>query len=195
MNSSIAEINAILFENTDKIPEGLYLQLMNLTGKVYKELTDKSKPKVEQTIVRYDTQVHRLDSIDTWDYLRDFMEFLDKDTAPILPFRLSTGDVFQVVAEGLNLEFYEVIKINRCKVHFIKWFAEYFEDEKKYVWYDSKIEFKTSELLNKNIFIYYKTRNEINKLFNATIYKTFEEHPRHNDFSGNNMPNLKHVQQ
>jgi hypothetical protein len=46
----VGEANALLFENAESIPNGLYLQLMNLTGVIYSKVTKAEEENAFQKL-------------------------------------------------------------------------------------------------------------------------------------------------
>jgi|LakMenE18May11ns_1017448.scaffolds.fasta_scaffold9929242_4 hypothetical protein len=174
--SSITELNALLFENTDKIPEGLYLQLMNLSGKVYNELKVKAIPEIK--IKHYDTPMYTLDNIATYKSAKT-IRLGNSDNINITGNIIYVGGIFQTYVEGLDLCFYKVDKVNDCSVWFTKWFARFDILYNEYVWYSKEINMKKRNLLTKNIIVYHKPQIETIKLFNECIDQTSIDHPHH----------------
>jgi len=178
MNSSIAELNALLFENTDKIPEGLYLQLMNLSAKVYKEQT-----KTEVKTVITETPILKLDNITTWKSANT-IRLGTNNNINITGNILKLGGIIQVLQEGNSKQFYRLYKINDYSVRFQVWTAIYDIMFDKYVWYFHYVLVKTKNI--KNIMVYNRPEVDTRHIFNATIDKTNLEHIRHN--TGANVP-------
>ena len=184
MNSSIAEINAILFENTDKIPEGLYLQLMNLTGKVYKEIINKPKPDTFVVIPGHDTPMYTLDNIATFKFAKA-IRLGNINNIDITGNIIKVGGIFQKYVEGLDLCFYKLDKVNDCSVWFTTWFARFDIFNNEYIWTSREINMKRRNLLTKNIIVYHKPQIETIKLFNQCIDQSSIDHPHH---LHNNIP-------
>ena len=119
--SAVAKLNELLFENSDKIPEGLYLELMNLTKDVFAEKTAPVR-----VVLKYeDFNKHHLNRIERWvfrdemeenpdDIVKVLLTFTDTSEKEIL--NVGVGEVVEIVAYGYDHIFWEIEKINTSSI-------------------------------------------------------------------------------
>lgn len=119
--SAVAKLNELLFENTDKIPEGLYLELMNLTKDIFNE---KPEPiTIRNTKIVYtDPEIRLLGRIQV--NPRELYETPSIALYDARGFRIvnsvKVGELFELTAYGEDKIFYEVQKINKCSVKILE---------------------------------------------------------------------------
>lgn len=106
---ALARLNETLFENSDKIPEGLYLELMNLTKDIFTKNQNESFKTIKCDINKYRIRNvrHNTGGI----YLTNENEFN-------ITGRLVVGDLIELLAMGEDRLFLEIEKINKCSVIF-----------------------------------------------------------------------------
>lgn len=119
--SAVAKLNELLFENSDKIPEGLYLELMNLTKDVF---TEKTAP-VKEVIKYQDFNKYHLNRIERWvsvcemeenpdDIVKVLLTFIDASEKEIL--NVGVGEMVEIVGYGYDQVFWEIEKINSASI-------------------------------------------------------------------------------
>ncbi len=119
--SAVAKLNELLFENSEKIPEGLYLELMNLTKEVFNE---KPEPiTIKTTTIKYtDPIIHLLGRIQV--NPRDLYETPSIALYNARGFRVinqvEVGELIELTSYGEDKIFYEVRKINKCSVKILE---------------------------------------------------------------------------
>ena len=118
---SLAKLNEVLFENSDKIPEGLYLELMNLSKGVFEEIPKQKIKTAHYTILYRNYYCKAIRTIkhpimhpgdEKWIHLvNDKNERIGQ---------FGIGDMIQTLSYGNDKKFYELIKINNCSVRFME---------------------------------------------------------------------------
>jgi len=135
--SALAKLNEVLFENSDSIPEGLYLQLMNLSKGVFDETEKKAKPihtsfsfmpttyKIREMVIHGDRV-----RIGRGVYHDERILSLHERGGEAVGFALSLDDnnMFQCLTDGKDKKFFVLKSINkysiRYEIQFFRWFPE-----------------------------------------------------------------------
>ena len=117
--SALAKLNEVLFENSDSIPEGLYLQLMNLSKGVFDE-NSKLKTKTKTTHYTMLYRNYKIKAIKTCYVSQDIscIQLIDSEENAI--HTLNVGNMIQTLSFGDNKIFFEILKINKCTTKFMK---------------------------------------------------------------------------
>ena len=116
---ALAKINEVLFDNNDKIPEGLYLELMNLTRDLFNE---KPEPVIKWRNVFKEPIKHRLRGIRhaTESYTLRKVDIIDENLNRALRYR-GIGDFIECVAFGNKKKILRIDKINCCSIQFMEY--------------------------------------------------------------------------
>lgn len=179
--SAVAKLNELLFENTDKIPEGLYLELMNLTKDIFNEKPEPitihntrmvyTEPKIHllRTIKVNPRGLYETPSISLYD-ARGFRIMNDK----------KQGAIFEITAYGNDRIFYEIVKINKCSVKMVEKIFSWDISINKYKAYHYRFTIKIAEKygLNESGVAYLDLTNKDIRFYNYTsakIYGDFQE--------------------
>jgi hypothetical protein len=124
--SALAKLNEVLFENSDSIPEGLYLELMNLTKSVF----DEKPSGVRTTIIKYHTPAtYKIRNMEISGSRMRIGRVVHDDRQIALiagggheeeGFRLDVEDnnMFQLLTDGKDKSFFVLKKINEFTIHF-----------------------------------------------------------------------------
>jgi hypothetical protein len=92
---SCEQLSALLFDNTDKIPEGLYLQLMNMTRDIHLKQTQPPQPNILPEL---------------WVRFNDFHLWYDDHLSE----DLEEGDIIQFMSDSKDVKrFYKMVKVNK----------------------------------------------------------------------------------
>lgn len=114
--TTLAKINEVLFENSESIPNGLYVELMNLTKDLFNELPEP--------IVKWKTLI-KIKNIKTYrlSLIRHFgLSHLTKRIQLVeecrfsMPDSIAVGGYIELLAFGDNKVFWEIKKINKCSI-------------------------------------------------------------------------------
>jgi hypothetical protein len=114
---SLARISETLFNNSDIIPEGLYLELMNLTRDLFNEKKPEKIIKWKTLIKYREINKHKL---------RYIMHFGGKSIQLVdeakhtIGHEIPEGGLIELMEFGENKTFLKVVKINKCSVIFNK---------------------------------------------------------------------------
>jgi len=119
---ALANLNEVLFNNNDKIPEGLYLELMNLTKDIFNEQCEKQIIRVRETTIRYtDPKIYHLRNIQPI-FLPNRPRYVALFDSRL--FRIGhnyfEGDCIELLAYGNDKIFLEIRKINKCSIVCVK---------------------------------------------------------------------------
>jgi len=116
---ALATINEVLFENNDKIPEGLYLTLMNLTKDLFNE---KPEPVIKWRNVFKEPIKHRMRGIHhaTESWVLKKVDIIEERRHRALRYR-GIGDIIECVEFGDKQKFLQIEKINKCSIHFVEY--------------------------------------------------------------------------
>jgi hypothetical protein len=102
---NLENLNGLIFELSEKIPNGDYLNLMNYTKKIY----DAMK-KNELITCNKNTNTHIIKQIVKYNY-NDYL--LIRDTNDYNEAELKEGDCLRIVSNGTNKKYMKIKKINR----------------------------------------------------------------------------------
>jgi hypothetical protein len=183
LSVALSEINASIFEMGDSIPNGVYLEMMNNSKKVFDEVeileesNKKMKEKIENRggmtigekvnyIIGFEDKMSKLDYIivGTDGNGEKYVHFYNRDNEIICERRI--GDYIRVFESGCNYKFMRIEKINKSSIVYSVFkklvFGRFFKNE--------NISLKvTGTLRGRNILIY-----ESSKLLTEVLFNTFD---------------------
>jgi hypothetical protein len=132
LSVALSEINASIFEIGEVIPNGVYLEMMNNSKKVFDEVkileesNKKMKEKIEnRSSMTIEEKVKYIigseDSMSKLDYIKvgtddegKYADFYDREGSLIICRRI--GDYIRVFESGGNYKFMKIEKINKCSI-------------------------------------------------------------------------------
>jgi hypothetical protein len=184
LSVALSEINASIFEIGDSIPNGVYLEMMNNSKKVFDEVkileesNKKMKEKIENRssmtinekvsyIIGYEDIISKLDYIRVGtDDEGKYANFYDRENSLIICRRI--GDYIRVYESGGNYKFMRIDKINKSSIVYSVFrkiiFGRYYKNENVSL----KIKngkYHTSPLGSRNILLYVSSKNLAKILF------------------------------
>jgi hypothetical protein len=132
LSVALSEINASIFEIGEVIPNGVYLEMMNNSKKVFDEVkileesNKKMKEKIENRsnmtinekvnyIIGYEDSMSKLGYIEVGtDDEGKYADFFDVGEGIIIRRRI--GDYIRVFESGSDYKFMKIEKINKCSI-------------------------------------------------------------------------------
>jgi len=180
--SAVAKLNETLFENSDKIPEGLYLELMNLTKEVF---NDRPEPiTIRTTTIKYtEPEIYKIGRIQV--NPRDIYQTPSIAIYDARGFRIINSvevrGIFELMAYGNDKDFYEVKKINKCSVKIVRHLFHWDIGINQYKLYDYKLNIKIAEKDGLNEVSGVMWLDLSNK--NISFYGNFSQEKIHGDFN------------
>lgn len=162
--NSLAELNELIFDNSDKMNEGLYLQLMNATKKIFEEQKKQEQKQQTQIITRtlYKTEYvehnkYMLNKITLNPNNNTLSLYNDNDNICEI---LREDDMLEVMSLGKDKTFIHILKVSKNTVKYVNHFFKYSFVEDTYIHsYDTRI-FKYNVNLKKHNIIFYVIDSE-----------------------------------
>jgi hypothetical protein len=176
---SLENLNGLIFELSEKIPEGAYLNLMNYSKKIY----DAMK-KNEIIMYNRNPDTHLLKYIYFFDDIGDtdkisFMSIEEED------YFLRVNDCIRLICNGTNKKYIKIVKINKHSIiynlYFCLSYSFYIKENIKLVFskgeynnnfLDHKIYFYPNETANNEFKLIFENK-QFEKSNNLNIYNEF----------------------
>lgn len=168
---SLENLNGLIFELSEKIPEGDYLNLMNYSKKIY----DAMK-KNEVIIYNKNPNTHLLKYIRFYNDINDTSKISFCDIEDALHY-LRVNDCIRLISNGKNKKYMKIIKINKHSIIYNIYLCTY---NHFYVKQNIKLVFSKGQysenFTDKKIYFLpatnETTNNEFNLIFNNREFQT-----------------------
>lgn len=192
--SPLEKLNGLIFDLGDTLPEGVYLEMMNHTKKIFEEMQNKKTkiytiPQIQQqrsrvlnslTVEeRIENMMIRDDKIFTLRRITQdieqnndevenkYISLYEKNNTLIPAKQLRAGNIMRIYENGNDYKFLKLIKINAMS---IKYDILYYDGNNIYIKKDNKLKFKDAtfyeNLENKKILFYNSSTFIMSRLWN-----------------------------
>jgi hypothetical protein len=165
MSEHLESLNGLIFENGEKMENGLYLELMNLSRKIYEDFEQMKKQKFKKD----DYLVYKLRRITREQKTNGefYLRFYESNNLLIARECLEVNDYMRIFSEGDSYKFIKIVKINEKSFKYDLFFVK--PNGARYVKRGIILKFRDRDyyenLEDKNILFYEMTQHKTYDLF------------------------------